>query len=200
MPALELRIRLAMDPQAVLNLEIPRSHRTLAGHVFAAGVYVFIFGALAYLTFLAQGGLPGQLLLIYVSAAPFAIAIGAVVEIARARQKLEAHHAIAGCLSAILLCFGGGVLLAFRDQIILTLLGSAAVVWLTKYSPAASFLRPPSLSDVTAPAPVQEHRTARTLATIGGALVLFIGGVGLTGLAVISQAERPGGLNITIGG
>lgn len=188
-----------MDPQAVINFVAPPSHRSFAGHVFAFGVYVFIFGALAYLTFLEQGGIGGQLLLIYVSSVPFAIAIGTIVEIARARQRLAAHHAVAGCLNAILLCGVGGIWLAFRDQIVLTLIGSLFVVWLTRYSPAAQLLRPPSLSDVAGSTPLAEHGSARTLATVAGALALLVAGIGLTGMAVFGQMLRPGGLNITIG-
>lgn len=164
------------------------------------GVYVFVFGALAYLTFLAQGGIPGQLLLSYVSAAPFAIATGTAVEIARARQKLQAHHAVAGCLTAALVCGVGGILLTFREQIILTLAGAAAIVWLTRYSPAASFLQPPSIEDIAASTPLAEHRTARSLAALAGALVLLAGGVALTWFAFYGQITRPGGLHFTLGG
>jgi hypothetical protein len=107
---------------------------------------------------------------------------------------------IAGCLNAVLLCGLGGIWIAFRDQIVLTLLGSLALVWLTKYSPAAQFLEPPSLSDVVGSTPLLEHRTVRTLATLAAALALLVGGIALTCLAVFSQMQRPGGLNITIGG
>ena len=189
-----------MDPQAVIDLGTSPSHRSLAGHAFTIGVYVFVFGALAYLTFLAQGGIPGQLLLIYVSSVPLAIAIGTVVEIARARERLATHHVIAGCLNAMLLCGVGGVWIAFGRQLIVTLLGSLVLVWLTKYSPAAEFLKPPNLTDVAGSPPLLESRSVRTLATLAGALALLVGGIGLTGLAVFSQMLRPGGLNITIGG
>ena len=189
-----------MDPQAAIDLGASPAHRSLAGHIFAIGVYVFIFGALAYLTFLDQGGIPGQLLLIYVSSLPLAIAVGTVVEIARAKQRLAAHHVIAGCLNAVLLCGVGGIWVAFGRQLIVTMLGSLVLVWLTKYSPAAQFLKPPNLTDVAGSPPLLENRSARTLATLAGALALLVGGIGLTGLAVFSQMQRPGGLNITIGG
>jgi len=189
-----------VDPQAIIDLGTRPSHRSFAGHIFTIGVYVFIFGALAYLTFLNQGGIPGQLLLIYVSSAPLAIAIGTVVEIARARQRLAAHHVIGGCLNAMLLCGVGGIWVFFGRQLIVTLIGSLVLVWLTRYSPAAQFLQPPSLADVASSTPRLENRTARTLATLAGALALLVGGIGLTGLAVFNQMERPGGLNITIGG
>ena len=189
-----------MDPQAVIGLGTSPSHRSLAGHIFTIGVYVFSFGALAYLTFLDQGGIPGQLLLIYVSSVPLAIALGTVAEIARAKQRLAAHHVVAGCLNAVLLCGVGGIWVAFGRQLIVTLIGSLVLVWLTKYSPAAQFLKPPNLSDVSGSPPLLDNQSVRTLATLAGALVLLVGGIGLTGLAVFSQMQRPGGLNITIGG
>jgi hypothetical protein len=189
-----------VEPQAVIDLGKSPSHRSFAGHILALGVHVFIFGALAYLTFLNQGGIPGEALLIYVSSVPLAIAMGTVVQIARAEQRMAAHHVIAGCLNAVLLCGLGGIWIAFKDQIVLTLLGSLALVWLTKYSPAAQFLEPPSLSDVVGSTPLLEHRTVRTLATLAAALALLVGGIALTCLAVFSQMQRPGGLNITIGG
>ena len=189
-----------MDPQAVVGVGTSPSHRSLAGHIFTVGVYVFIFGALAYLTFLDQGGIPGQLLLIYVSSLPLAIGIGTVVEIARAKQRLAAHHVIAGCLNAVLLCGVGGIWVVFGRQLIVTLLGSLVVVWLTKYSPAAQFLKPPNLADVAGSPPLLENRSVRKLATLAGAFALLVGGIGLAGLAVFSQMQRPGGLNITIGG
>ena len=189
-----------MDPQAVIDLGPSPSHRSVAGHIFTIGVYVFIFGALAYLTFLDQGGIPGQLLLIYVSSMPLAIAVGTVVEIARAKQRLAAHHVVAGCLNAVLLCGVGGIWVVFGRQLIVSLLGSLVVVWLTKYSRAAQFLKPPNLADVAASPPLLENRSARTLVTLAGALALLAGGIGLTGLAVFSQMLRPGGLNIRIGG
>jgi hypothetical protein len=161
---------------------------------------VFLFGALAYLTFLSQGGIPGQLLLIYVSALPLAIAIGTVVRIARAERRMAAHHVISGCLNAVLLCGVGGVWVAFRDQLLFTLIGSLAVVWLTRYSPASQILRPPTLSEVAGSTPLSEHRSARTVVTLAGGLALLVGGAALTGIAIFSQMVRPGGLNITIGG
>ncbi|HKW73626.1 MAG TPA: hypothetical protein VJQ08_12490, partial [Candidatus Dormibacteraeota bacterium] len=181
-----------MQPQAVIDFRTGPSHRTLVGHFFAIGVYVFIFGALAYLAFLNQGGIPGQLLLIYLSSVPLAIAIGTVVEIARAEKRLAAHHVVAGCLNAVLLCGVGGIWVVFKEQVMLTLLGSLVLVWLTKYSPAAQFLQPPSLSDVAGVTPLLEHRTARTVATLAGALALLVGGLGLSGLAVFGQMQRPG--------
>ncbi len=190
-----------MDPQAVFDLGTTQSHRSFAGHIFTIGVYVFIFGALAYLTFLDQGGIPGQLLLIYGSSVPLALAVGTAVEIARARQRLAAHHVFAGCLNAVFLCGVGGIWVVFGRQLVFTLLGSLVLVWLTKYSPAAQFLQPPNLSDVAASMPLLENRSARTWAMLAGALALLVGGIGLTGLAVFSQLERHGGLNfnVTIG-
>lgn len=189
-----------MDPQAVIGLGTAPSHRTFAGHILVIGVYVFIFGVLAYLTFLAQGGIPGQLLLIYVSALPLAMAIGTVAAIARAKQQLAAHHVVAGCLNAVLVCGVGGIWIAFGRQLIVTLLGSLLVVWLTRYSPAADFLKLPNLTDFAGSAALPENRPVRTTVTLAGALALVAGGIGLTGLAVFSQMLRPGGLNITIGG
>lgn len=189
-----------MEPQALIDFGSGPSHRTLAGHFFALGVYVFIFGALAYLAFLNHGGIAGQLLLIYVSSIPLAFAIGTVVEIARAEKRLAAHHVLAGCLNAVVLCGVGGIWLAFKEQLILMLLGSLTLVWLTRYSPAAQYLQPPGLSDVAATTPLSEHRTARTLATVAGATALLIGGLGLTLLAAFGQMQRPGGINITLGG
>lgn len=189
-----------MEPQAFFNLgTTPPSHRSFAGHVFVLGVYVFIFGVLAYLTFLNQGGIPGQLLLIYVSAAPLAVAMGTVEAIARAKQGLKAHHVIASCLNAVMLCGVGGIWLVFGRQLIFILLGSVVVVWLTRYSPAAQFLRPPGPTDLAGSAPAFEHRSLRTVATLAAALALFLGGIGLTVVAVFTQMQRPGGLDITIG-
>jgi len=189
-----------VEPHAVIDLGTSRAHRSWAGHILALGIHVFIFGALAYLTFLNQGGIPGELLLIYVSALPLAIAIGTVVQIARAERRMAAHHVIAGCLNLVLLCGVGGIWVAFRSQILFTLLGSLAVVWLTKYSPAAQVLRPPSLSDVAGSAPLPEHRSVRTVVTLAGAVALLVGGIGLTCIAVFSQMQRPGGLHFTVGG
>lgn len=190
---------MAVDPQAVIDLTTAPSHRSFAGHLLVMGAYVFIFGALAYLAFLGQGGIPGQLLLIYVSYMPLALAVGTVTEIARAKQRVAAHHVIAGCLNAVLLCGVGGIWLAFGRQLIVTLLGSMFLVWLTRFSPAAGFLRFPSLGDVAGSAPSPERRTVRALAMAGGALILLAGGIALTGLAVYGQIQRPGGLNITVG-
>ncbi|HET7466420.1 MAG TPA: hypothetical protein VFL29_07120 [Candidatus Dormibacteraeota bacterium] len=190
-----------MEPQIVSELGITNPpHRSFAGHVLALGAHVLIFGVLAYLAFLAQGGVPGQLLLIYVSALPLAFAIGTVREIARAKNKMAAHHVIAGCLNAVLLCGLGGILLAFGNQIVLTLIGSLALVWVTRYSPIAEYIRPPRLSEVTTPPTGLEHRTLRALATIACGLVLLVAGLALTVVAVYGQMERPGGLHITIGG
>ena len=185
-----------MDPQAAFDLGTTRSHRSFAGNIFTLGVYVFIFGALAYLTFLHQGGIPGQLLLIYGSSVPLALAIGTVVEIARAKQRLAAHHVIAGCLNAVTVCGVGGIWVVFGRQLVFTMLGSLVLVWLTRYSPAARFLQPPNLTDVAASTPLLENRSARKLAMLAGALALLVGGIGLTGLAVFSQLER-GGLNFS---
>jgi hypothetical protein len=127
-----------VEPQAVIDHGTSPSHRSLTGHILALGIYVFIFGALAYLTFLSQGGIPGELLLIYVASLPAAIAIGALVEIRRAKRRMAAHHVISGCLNAMLLCGVGGVWVAFRDQLLFTLLGSLAVVWLTRYQPCGA--------------------------------------------------------------
>lgn len=188
-----------MEPSALIDLGTSPSRRSLAGHIFALSVYVFIFGALSYLAFLKQGGIPGQLLLVYVSAWPLGIAIGTVVEIARARQKFAAHHVVAGCLNAVLLCGIGGIWVVFREQILLTFIGSLALVWLTKYSAGAELLKPPNLSDVASSTPVLKNRSVRTVATLAGALALMVLGVGLTGLALVSQMERPGVFSITIG-
>jgi len=188
-----------VEPQAVIDLGTSPTHRSWAGHILALGVHVFIFGTLAYLTFLNQGGIPGELLLIYVSALPLAIAIATVVQIARAKRRMAAHHVISGCLNAVLLCGVGGIWVAFRDQILFTLFGSLVVVWLTRYSTAAQFLRPPSLSDVAGSAPLPEHRSVRTLVTLAGALALLVGGIALACIAVFSEMQRPGGLNITVG-
>ena len=189
-----------MDPQAVIALEASPSHRSFAGHVLASGVYVFIFGGLAYLTFLNQGGVPGQLLLIYLSSLPLAIVIGTASAIARERQKLEAHHAIAGCLSAVLFCGVGGIWVVFGRQLIVPLLGSLAVVWLSRYSPVAEFVRPPTFADIAAPNDLSPHRSLRTWATLAGAALLLIGGITLSLLAVVGQMERLGGLHFTYGG
>lgn len=189
-----------MEPQAVVALGASPSRRSLAGHVLRLGVYVCIFGVLCYLTFLYQGGFAGQLLLVYVSSLPVSIGITTVTAIARARQKLAAHHVVAGCLSAVLFCGLGGLWIAFPEQIIFALLGSVVLVWVTRYSPAAQFLGPPTLSDAAASAPLPEHRTARTWATFAAGLALLVAGVGLTGVAFIGQVERPGGLSITVGG
>jgi hypothetical protein len=188
-----------VQPQAVFDLGLNPPRRTLVGHVFALGVYVFIFGVLAYLAYLSQGGMPGQLLLIYVSAIPVAIAIGTIGAIARARQRLAAHHVVGGCVNAVLLCGVGGIWLLFWQQIMLTLLGSLALVWLTRYSPAARFLQPPTVSDVAGSAPLPEHPSARTWATLAGALALLVAGIGLTLFALFSQTLRPGGLSVHIG-
>lgn len=190
---------MTVDPQTLLGIGTNRPHRSLAGHILTVGIYVFIFGALAYLTFLAQGGIPGQLLLIYVGSVPVAIAIGTVREIARAKQRLAAHHVVAGCLNLMLLCGVGGIWLAFGRQLILTILGSLVVVWLTRYSPVSQFVSPPNLADVAGSPPLLENRSVQTLATLALAMALLVGGVGLTVLAVFSQIVRPGGLNITIG-
>ena len=154
------------------------------------GVYVFIFGALAYLTFLHHGGIPGQLLLIYGSSVALALAIGTVGDLARAKNRLAAHHVIAGCLNAVFLCGAGGIWVFFGRQLVYALFGSFVLVWLTRYSPAARFLQPPNLTDVAASAPLLENRSARTLAMLTGALALLAGGIGLTALAVFSQLQR----------
>jgi hypothetical protein len=107
---------------------------------------------------------------------------------------------ISGCLNAVLLCGVGGVLVGFRDQLLFTLIGSLAVVWLTRYSPASQFLHPPTLSEVAGWTPLSVHRSARTLVTLADGLALLLGGVALTGIAVYSQMVRPGGLTITVGG
>ena len=189
-----------MDPRAAFDFGASPSHRSLAGSIFIIGVYVFIFGALAYLTFLDQGGIPGQLLLIFASTVPLAIAIGTVVEIARAGKRLAAHHVVAGCLNAVVVCGVGGIWIVFGRQLLVTLVGSLVLVWVAKYSPAAQFLKPPNLTDVMGSPPLLENRSVRTLATLAGALALLVGGIGLTGLAVFGQMHRPGGLNIALGG
>lgn len=156
---------------------------------------MFIFGGLAYLTFLQQGGIPGQLLLMYMSALPLAMAIG-LVRVARAEPRIAAHHVIAGFLIGMVLCGLGGLWVAFSNQIAWGLAGSVAIVWVTRYSPLAAFLGPPTLRDLSASAPRSEHRTARTLATLVAAVLLIVCGIALTGLAVVGQMER-GGLTIT---
>ena len=180
-----------MEPQVLLGISTSAPHRSLAGHALAAGAYVFIFGVLAYLAFLAHGGIPGQLLLIYVSSIPLALAIGTVTAIAHARGRLAAHHVVAGCLNAMLLCGVGGIWLVFGRQLILTLIGASLVAWLVTYSPAAPYLRPST--------PAGPASATRTTATVAAAILLLAGGVGLTALAVYGQIQRPGGLNITIG-
>jgi hypothetical protein len=185
-----------MEPQAAIDLGISPSHRSFAGHVLSLGIHVFIFGALAYLTFVNRGGVSGQLLLTYVSALPLAMVI-ALVQVARAEQRIEAHHVIAGCLTGVVLCGLGGLWVAFSNQIAIGLVGSAAVVWITRYSPAARFLKPPTLRDLSGSTPLREMREVRTLVMMAGAVALLVCGIALTGLAVVGQMERPGGLTIT---
>ena len=188
-----------MDPDAIASLGLAPPRRSFAGHVLSLGVHVAIFGVLAYLTYLSQGGLPEQLLLIYVSSVPLAIAVDTALLLTRARQKLGAHHIVMGCLNAVLLCGVGGILLTFRQQVGYTLLGSAVMVWVTRYSPAAPYLRPPTPSDLATPSAAGESKTGRSAAMIAGGFVLVAVGLALTVLAVLSQAQRPGGFSITIG-
>ena len=189
-----------MDQEAVVDLGLTPAHRSFAGHVLSLGVHVLIFGVLAFLAYLNQGGLPAQLLVIYVSSIPLAIAVDTALVLARARQKLGAHHIVMGCLNAALLCGVGGILLSFREQVFYTLLGSAVIVWVTRYSPAGPYLRPPSPSDLAAPPAGRQSTTGRSAAMIVAGVVLTAVGVALTVLAVLSQAQRPGGFSLTIGG
>lgn len=190
----------AVDSEAAVAQALEPPRRSFAGHVLSLGVHVFVFGVLAYLTYLSQGGIPEQVLLIYVSSIPLAIVVDTVLLLARARQKLGAHHAVMGCLNAALLCGVGGIVLTFREQIFYTVVGSAAIVWITRYSPAARYLRPPSPSDLTAPSPESGPRTTQAALMIAGGVVLVAAGIALTALAVLSQAQRPGGFTLSVGG
>ncbi|HEX2680774.1 MAG TPA: hypothetical protein VHQ03_05725, partial [Candidatus Dormibacteraeota bacterium] len=145
---------------------------------------MFIFGVLAYLTFLNQGGLAGEVLLIYVSALPMTMAIE-LVRLARAGQKLGAHHIVKGVLTGVVLCGLGGLWVLFPYQIAWGLAGTMAFVWVTMYSPASPILKPPTLRDLTASAPSREGQTLRSITMLAGAVVLLVGGIALTGLAVI---------------
>jgi len=193
------RIR-AGEPQPVIALQTHSPKRSLAGHLFTLGVYVFVFGALAYLAFLKQGGIAGELFVAYASSIPLTVALQTVVEIGWARQKLSAHHVIAGCVSAVLACGLGGLLLLFGQQIVVGFIGSALVVWVTRYSSAASFLKPPTLADVSASVALGEHRSLRALAAIVAAVVLSAAGIWLMWLAFYGELQRPGGISFTIGG
>lgn len=189
-----------MDPQAAVELETGSDKRSFLGQVFALGVHVFIFGLLAYLAFLKQGGIAAQLFVAYASSIPLAIVLRTVVEIGRARQRLTAHHAIAAWVSGVLGCGLAGLLFVFGTQIVLGFLGSLVVVWVTRYSPAAQYLKPPSFGDLGASAHINNHRSLWTLATIAGTVALLVAGVGLAWFAFIGELHRPGGISITIGG
>ena len=185
-----------MQSPAAVDSVIGGPRRSFSGHALSLGLHVFVFGALAYLTFLDQGGIPGVLLLAYVSAVPLAMAI-ALIQVARAEQRISTHHLIGGVLIGIVVCGLGGLWIAFPNQIAWGLVGTLAFVWITRYSPAAPLLKPPTLGDLAGSAPFREHRTARTAAMLAGAVLLLICGVALTGLAVYGELHHPGGFTFS---